>query len=186
MALLRLAPPDAVAPAAPGMRPARWSHHHHHRQRRRRRLVVVLAILLAGGCVATVLLSFSHLSTLHGMEVAEAGRTGRGGGVVGAAAAAAAAVAAVATPDSNKGSSNGNNGGGDVRHAVAGLQCSAHGGPDLVGDSSEMVYWRDLPEDNKRTSPFYDASSQRRYLTFEPDGGGWYVVGRAFCFNFEF
>jgi hypothetical protein len=35
-----------------------------------------------------------------------------------------------------------------------------------------MVYWKDLPGDSSYVAPFYD-KNQRRYLTFEPDGGGW-------------
>jgi hypothetical protein len=57
-------------------------------------------------------------------------------------------------------------------HPVAGLQCEEHGGPALPKDAQEMVYWRDIPEDNGWTSPFRDIT-ERRYLTFVPDGGGW-------------
>ena len=59
----------------------------------------------------------------------------------------------------------------DGLHSVAGLDCSAHGGPsnDLA---QEMVYWKNLPNDESYVSPFRDPV-QRRYLTFEPDGGGW-------------
>ncbi|KAL3937356.1 MAG: hypothetical protein SGBAC_007523 [Bacillariaceae sp.] len=59
----------------------------------------------------------------------------------------------------------------DGLHNVAGLDCSAHGGPsnDLA---EEMVYWKNLPNDESYVSPFQDPD-QRRYLTFEPDGGGW-------------
>jgi hypothetical protein len=56
-------------------------------------------------------------------------------------------------------------------HGVAGLDCSAHGGPDPEG-AQEMVYWKDLPLDNEFVSPFHH-KEQRQYLTFEPDGGGW-------------
>lgn len=68
----------------------------------------------------------------------------------------------------DSGSSSHNN---HVLHDVAGLDCSAHGGPsnDLA---QEMVYWRDLPKDSAFVSPFHDKQT-RRYLTFEPDGGGW-------------
>jgi hypothetical protein len=32
------------------------------------------------------------------------------------------------------------------------------------------VYWSDIPSDNAHVSPFY---SPDRYMTFEPDHGGW-------------
>lgn len=36
-----------------------------------------------------------------------------------------------------------------------------------------MVYWQNIPTDHSYKSPFYDDyESYRRYLTFEPDGGG--------------
>lgn len=54
---------------------------------------------------------------------------------------------------------------------LAGLDCSRYGGPD---DPSEMVYWRDIPQDQTFQSPFRrDAQQQTQYMTFEPDGGGW-------------
>eukprot|EP00980_Cylindrotheca_fusiformis_P026788 scaffold17468_cov106-Cylindrotheca_fusiformis.AAC.4 len=56
-------------------------------------------------------------------------------------------------------------------HKVAGLDCAAHGGPSREL-AQEMVYWKDLPEDSGYVAPFHD-KNQRRYLTFEPDGGGW-------------
>jgi hypothetical protein len=42
-----------------------------------------------------------------------------------------------------------------------------------------MVYWSDLPEDAAYTSPFYDPQAEERYLTFEPDGGGWNNIRMA-------
>jgi hypothetical protein len=61
----------------------------------------------------------------------------------------------------------------NVVHPVAGLDCSEHGGPSKES-AHEMVYWRDLPADNEWRSPFHK-SDTRQYLTFLPDGGGWYV-----------
>lgn len=52
-------------------------------------------------------------------------------------------------------------------HTLAGLDCSTHGGPS---NAAEMVYWSDIPSDNAHVSPFYSPS---RYMTFEPDPGGW-------------
>lgn len=50
-------------------------------------------------------------------------------------------------------------------HPIAGLNCKDHGGPS---DSSEMVYWNDIPADSKYVSPFYN---EEKYITFEPDRG---------------
>ena len=59
-------------------------------------------------------------------------------------------------------------------HPVAGLDCSEHDGPAEADFAKEMVYWRDIPTDNSWTSPFKKTDpSDRQYLTFEPDGGGW-------------
>ncbi|KAG7347749.1 GDP-fucose protein O-fucosyltransferase [Nitzschia inconspicua] len=60
----------------------------------------------------------------------------------------------------------------NIVHAVAGLKCDNHGGPSAEA-AQEMVYWRDLPQDNTWTSPFLKKDGTRQYLTFEPDGGGW-------------
>ena len=57
-------------------------------------------------------------------------------------------------------------------HPVAGLDCKEHDGPMEQDATDEMVYWRDIPQDNSWVSPF-KSKSQRQYLTFEPDGGGW-------------
>ena len=54
-------------------------------------------------------------------------------------------------------------------HDLAGLSCSDHGGP---GDelAKEMIYWSDIPSDDKFVSPIGAKSERRKYLTFEPDG----------------
>ena len=60
-------------------------------------------------------------------------------------------------------------------HSVAGLHCQPYGGPSS-DIAQEMVYWKDIPNDSHYRSPFYnknDNDQQQRYLTFEPDGGGW-------------
>lgn len=58
---------------------------------------------------------------------------------------------------------------------LAGLNCDAFGGPSRE-EAQEMVYWSDIPSDSRYVSPFHEKRGQhRRYLTFEPDGGGWYV-----------
>jgi hypothetical protein len=63
------------------------------------------------------------------------------------------------------------------QHSVAGLDCAAHGGPSR-GEAQEMVYWRDLTDDTNYVSPFHEPNT-RRYLTFEPDGGGWNNIRMA-------
>jgi len=57
----------------------------------------------------------------------------------------------------------------DEGHKLAGLDCSAYGGP-AKEQAAEMVYWSDIPSDNAHLSPFYDSN---KYMTFEPDPGGW-------------
>ena len=63
--------------------------------------------------------------------------------------------------------------GSHTQHHLAGLSCDAYGGPSQQV-AQEMVYWEDIPTDNKWISPFKQ-SKVTQYLTFEPDGGGWYV-----------
>ena len=36
-----------------------------------------------------------------------------------------------------------------------------------------MVYWRDIPSDANYTSPYANYGPSPKYLTFEPDEGGW-------------
>jgi hypothetical protein len=64
------------------------------------------------------------------------------------------------------------------------LNCERYGGPSKA-DAQEMVYWKDIPSDSHYISPFHpnnkrnakaaktNNSQQRKYMTFEPDGGGW-------------
>ena len=57
-------------------------------------------------------------------------------------------------------------------HKVAGLSCDKHGGPpDEL--AAEMVYWQDIPTDAKYVSPYKHTGPEPKYLTFEPDEGGW-------------
>jgi hypothetical protein len=60
----------------------------------------------------------------------------------------------------------------NVVHPVAGLHCEEHRGP-TAESAQEMVYWRDISQDNAWKSPFLKTDGTRQYLTFEPDGGGW-------------
>lgn len=63
---------------------------------------------------------------------------------------------------------------GKSTHKLGGLSCAAYGGPsDEI--ASQMVYWSDIPEDSSYESPFKQKKKDGpvRYMTFEPDGGGW-------------
>jgi hypothetical protein len=58
---------------------------------------------------------------------------------------------------------------------LATLDCQAYGGPSIEA-AQEMVYWQDIPSDSLYKSPFLVANQQLgypKYMTFEPDGGGW-------------
>lgn len=57
-------------------------------------------------------------------------------------------------------------------HRVAGLNCDRYGGPSEE-IAAEMVYWRDIPSDAEYTSPYASYGKSPKYLTFEPDEGGW-------------
>eukprot|EP00538_Stauroneis_constricta_P000684 CAMPEP_0119551132 /NCGR_PEP_ID=MMETSP1352-20130426/4475_1 /TAXON_ID=265584 /ORGANISM="Stauroneis constricta, Strain CCMP1120" /LENGTH=528 /DNA_ID=CAMNT_0007597141 /DNA_START=65 /DNA_END=1651 /DNA_ORIENTATION=+ len=52
------------------------------------------------------------------------------------------------------------------------LDCSEYGGPYTEKETMDVVYWKDIPSDSQYVSPFYDPSTVK-YLSFEPDGGGW-------------
>lgn len=57
-------------------------------------------------------------------------------------------------------------------HVIAGLNCDPHGGPSREY-AAEMVYWQDIPTDAQYVSPFKHVGPEPKYLTFEPDEGGW-------------
>jgi len=58
-------------------------------------------------------------------------------------------------------------------HKVAGLSCREFRGP-AASASNEMVYWKDIPKDANFESPYKRVGPEVKYLTFEPDEGGWY------------
>lgn len=56
---------------------------------------------------------------------------------------------------------------------LAHLSCAAYGGPPDEF-AQEMVYWQNISSDERFVSPFTPPKGQpRKYMTFEPDGGGW-------------
>jgi len=65
------------------------------------------------------------------------------------------------------------NGSGSTEHQLAGLKCQEkYGGPDDEFAEREMAFWSDIPSDASYKSPFLD-EGEERFLTFEPDHGGW-------------
>ena len=62
---------------------------------------------------------------------------------------------------------------GNPDHQLAGLKCQEkYGGPDDEFAEKEMAFWSDIPSDASYKSPFLD-EGEERFLTFEPDHGGW-------------
>ena len=74
--------------------------------------------------------------------------------------------------------------GNDNSHLMelATLDCKAYGGPSPE-IAQEMVYWQDISSDSLYVSPFFELNKQegnaKKYLTFEPDGGGWNNIRMA-------
>ena len=76
------------------------------------------------------------------------------------------------------------------QHKVAGLSCQIYGGPTSDEAIHEMIYWYNIPSD---TNYFHQESQKgrvasqkntpvddtERYLTFEPDEGGWNNIRMA-------
>mmetsp|Transcript_36468 Transcript_36468/g.88342 ORF Transcript_36468/g.88342 Transcript_36468/m.88342 type:complete len:562 (-) Transcript_36468:4894-6579(-) len=60
---------------------------------------------------------------------------------------------------------------------LAELNCEKWGGPEMEA-AQEMVYWEDIPSDETFVSPFCQQGKER-FMTFEPDGGGWNNIRMA-------
>jgi GDP-fucose protein O-fucosyltransferase len=61
---------------------------------------------------------------------------------------------------------------GGNEHRVAGLNCNSYGGPYTNEATERMIYWKDIPDDNKFSSPLKHPTEEQ-FLTMEPDEGGW-------------
>ena len=74
---------------------------------------------------------------------------------------------------------------GNQPHPVAHLDCADHGGPHEREAVDEMVFWSDIPSDASYLSPMHPLNDPRtpddveRFLTFEPDHGGWNNIRMA-------
>jgi len=134
-----------------------------NRSRRRsgRISVSVVVAFLAGMLVATLFLTMFHGAMLHHSTTTTTTTM----------TMTMSAQDLIATPWKNPQSSQADS----SPHQVAGLDCSAHGGPDASSHTpviQDLVYWKDFPHDNAYISPL-KSKTERQYLTFEPDGGGW-------------
>lgn len=59
------------------------------------------------------------------------------------------------------------------------LSCEKYGGPSAL-EAQEMVYWHNIPSDERYKSPFRARKGQqKKFMTFEPDGGGWNNIRMA-------
>ena len=70
-------------------------------------------------------------------------------------------------------------------HPVAHLNCADHGGPTNQKIVDEIVFWSDIPSDASYLSPMHPLNDPHtpddteRFLTFEPDSGGWNNIRMA-------
>ena len=66
---------------------------------------------------------------------------------------------------------------GSARKSI--LSCVAHGGPIDFDAAQEMVYWQDIASDAAYQSPFFRRHKGTKFMTFEPDGGGFNNIRMA-------
>jgi len=66
-----------------------------------------------------------------------------------------------------------------IMHTVAGLSCKEFAFTVPDEDVQDMVYWRDIPSDALFETPFKNVGPAVKYLTFEPDEGGWNNIRMA-------
>jgi hypothetical protein len=79
----------------------------------------------------------------------------------------------VVEKSANRNEQSGSSTNGKGHHKLAGLQCKEkYGGPDDEFAETEMAFWSDIPSDASYKSPFLE-EGEERFLTFEPDHGGW-------------
>ena len=65
---------------------------------------------------------------------------------------------------------------------IGSLTCSKYGGPTSKESLEDMIYWHDIPSDQRYVSPLHaKRGEQRQYLTFEPDGGKLPISQNSHC-----
>ena len=122
--------------------------------KKRKSWLTRVAFFLFICCCATIATSFFHLSVLdqHHLTTSSQGRHPF-------AAQSPSSLTNKVLQDPER------------RNNVHGLNCDRYGGPSEE-IAAEMVYWKDIPQDNHYKSPYSSASENEQYMTFEPDGGG--------------